>query len=448
MDISALHGLAVVLLPVLMISVLKRDVAEASVATLGYALLAFTADRGLSGIADALWSGLVTGLQISSIIFSAIYFYNVQRELGIEAKLRVSMSSAGGAALYLAVFFSGFVESFSGYGVSPAVAAPLLLSTGLPPLSATASALVGHTWAVPFASLGVPSAVLARLADADLGVLSELTAVFGSFSLVVIVILVSRRYIGCSGKAVVPAVLISFLLALLAPLTRIYSAAVMGLIGVSAGLLLAGGVERVVQVLAVLRYYLMLVAMLFAANIAGFGGLQYTFLVIFAAAVVSQALERKIAREAPRRSVLMTFRSIIAVVVFAMVAEIVKRGGYMRSLALVLAESTGLLYALLVPVVGAIGAYATGSATTSNLIFAALQKSYAEAVGVNVSALLALQNVGGGLGGMISPAKISVAASTTSGRELERPLFREGWKSLLFVITPQVLIAGWLLFSS
>ncbi|MEM0495067.1 MAG: L-lactate permease [Thermofilum sp.] len=445
MNASALHGVAVLLLPVLVIAVLKRDAAQASVVTLTYALLAFTSSRGLAGVVDALRSGLTTGLQISSIILSAIYFYNVQRELGTEDKLKASMGSAAGSALYLAVFFSGFVESFSGYGVSPAVAAPLLLSTGLPPLSATASALVGHTWAVPFASVGVPTAVLAGLAEVDVGALAELTAVFASFSLAAIVFRVGRGYISCSYKELVPALLLSLSLVLLAPFTRIYSAAVMGFLGVAAGLLLASGAHKVAEALSVLKYYLLLVAMLLLANLAGFGGLQYTFVVILAAALLSQLIERKLAREAPRRTVAMTFRSVVAVVLFAIVAEIVKRGGYMKSLAILLAQSTGTLYALFVPVVGALGAYATGSATTSNLIFSALQKSYAEAVQVNTYALLALQNVGGGLGGMVSPAKISVAASTTSGKELEQQLFREGWKSLIVAVAPQVIIAGWIL---
>lgn len=445
METSALHGLVVLLLPMFTITILKRDIAQASILTLTYALLAYALKEGLTGVATALYSGLITGLQISSIILAAVYFYNVQRALGIEDRLRVSIGSATGSALYLAVFFSGFVESFSGYGVSPAVAAPLLLSMGLSPLSATTSTLVGHTWAVPFASLGVPTAVLAGLAEVDIGALAELTAVFVSFSLAVTTLHVGRKYIRSSFKRMFPALLLALLLALLAPLTRMYSAAVMGFFGVAVGLLLASGARRVLEAMGVLKYYLMLVAMLFVANTVGFGGLQYTFAVILAAALLSQLLERKLAREAPRRTVVMTLRSVAAVIAFAAVAEIVKRGGYMKSLALVLAHSTGPLYTLFVPVVGALGAYAAGSATTSNLIFATLQKSYAEAVGIDACSLLALQNVGGGLGGMISPAKISVAASTTSGKELERSLFREGWKSLLVVIAPQMLIAGWLL---
>uniref|UniRef100_A0A7C4B8H1 L-lactate permease n=1 Tax=Thermofilum pendens TaxID=2269 RepID=A0A7C4B8H1_THEPE len=295
------------------------------------------------------------------------------------------------------------------------------------------------------ASVGVPTAVLAVLAEVDVGQLAAATVVSGSLSLAAIIALVSTRYLGQGVRASLPALALALLFALLGPVTKVYTAAVLGLTGLSLGLALSGGLGRALEALLVLKYYLLLVLLLLAANILGFGGLQYTFLVILAAAVLSQILEGRLARGAIRRSAVMTARSIAAVTLFAVVAELVKRGGYMRSLALVLAETTGPLYALTIPVVGAIGAYATGSATTSNLIFSALQRSYADAVGLDAVALLALQNVGGGLGGMVSPAKIAVAASTTGGRELEPVIFKEGWRALSVAILPQVLVAALLL---
>jgi len=441
----ALHGLAVILLPIAVIALLRRDVVQASAVTLAYALTAYLLTNGHAGLPGILANGLITGLQISSIIFTAIYFYNVQRELGVEEELKRRIRSRGAPLLYLAVFFSGFIESFSGYGVPPAVVTPLLLSSGLDPLRATVSALVGHTWAVPLASVGVPTAVLAVLAEVDVGQLAAATVVSGSLSLAAIIALVSTRYLGQGVRASLPALALALLFALLGPVTKVYTAAVLGLTGLSLGLALSGGLGRALEALLVLKYYLLLVLLLLAANILGFGGLQYTFLVILAAAVLSQILEGRLARGAIRRSAVMTARSIAAVTLFAVIAELVKRGGYMLSLALVLAETTGPLYALTIPVVGAIGAYATGSATTSNLIFSALQRSYADAVGLDAVALLALQNVGGGLGGMVSPAKIAVAASTTGGRELEPVIFKEGWRALSVAILPQVLVAALLL---
>jgi len=446
-SLHALHGLAVILLPIAVIAVLRRGVVQASAVTLAYALAAYLLTNGHADLPGILANGLITGLQISSIIFTAIYFYNVQRGHGVEEELKRRIGSQGAPFLYIAVFFSGFVESFSGYGVPPAVVAPLLLSAGLDPFRATVSVVVGHTWAVPLASIGVPTAVLAALTEVDVGQLAAATVVSGSLSLAAIIALVSAKYLRQGAREILPAFALALLFALLGPVTKVYSAAVLGLVGLTLGLVLSGGLGRALETLVVLRYYLLLVLLLLASNLLGFGGLQYTFLVILAAALLSQFLERKFSRDALRRSISMTTRSIIAVVLFAVVAELVKRGGYMRSLALILAEVAGPLYALAVPIVGAVGAYATGSATTSNLIFSTLQKSYADAVGFDAVALLALQNVGGGLGGMVSPAKIAVAASTTGGKELEPRVFREGWRALSVVILPQVLVAALLLLS-
>jgi lactate permease len=54
----------------------------------------------------------------------------------------------------------------------------------------------------------------------------------------------------------------------------------------------------------------------------------------------------------------------------------------------------------------------TGSNTNSNVIFAPLQKSTAELVGIGVSIILGAQTTGGALGSMLAPAKVIVGCST------------------------------------
>ncbi len=83
-DIRALHGLAVVLLPMATTALFKRDFAQASVITPAYALAAYISTHGYADLPEVFASGLVTGLQASSIVFTATYFYNVQREPGVE----------------------------------------------------------------------------------------------------------------------------------------------------------------------------------------------------------------------------------------------------------------------------------------------------------------------------------------------------------------------------
>lgn len=436
-----MQGLIIVSIPLTVMMLLKKSVLQASILTLAYTLAVSLFTSSISSLWEALLGGLVTGLQISSIIFSTIYFYNIQKELGLEDRLRLTLGKFSQSSMFIAVFFSGFIESVSGYGVSSAVTAPLLLSAGLEPAAAITGAVIGHTWAVPFASIGIPTVVLANTAGVGVEALAGLTAVFDSLSLVAIILILSKRCIHASMKSLAAGLALAAFLAVFSPIVNIYSAAVFGLAGVVIGLLLSRGFKGVWETCRVLRYYLLLVSLLLIANALGFGGLRYTFLTVLATAAIAQTLEKRVAKSAVKHTVSMTIRSILSVVFFAVVAELVSRGGYMRSLAELIAATTGFFYVLLVPVVGGLGAYATGSATTSNMVFSTLQKRYAEAVGLDPMEILALQNVGGGLGGMISPAKIAVAASTVGGREFEPKVFKEGLKAFACAVAPQVAVA-------
>jgi lactate permease len=64
------------------------------------------------------------------------------------------------------------------------------------------------------------------------------------------------------------------------------------------------------------------------------------------------------------------------------------------------------------PFIGLLGAFMTGSNTNSNVIFANLQKTTAELIGITVPLILAAQTTGGSLGSMLAPAKVIVGCST------------------------------------
>ena len=62
----------------------------------------------------------------------------------------------------------------------------------------------------------------------------------------------------------------------------------------------------------------------------------------------------------------------------------------------------------------AIGAFFSGSATISNLIFGGVQQSIATQTGLNMTSILAMQSVGGAMGNMTCINNI-IAASSVSG---------------------------------
>jgi lactate permease len=80
-----------------------------------------------------------------------------------------------------------------------------------------------------------------------------------------------------------------------------------------------------------------------------------------------------------------------------------------------------MLYPLIAPWIGALGAFMTGSNTNSNVMFASLQMHTAQLLGISVPVILAAQTAGAGVASVIAPAKIVVGTSTAdlAGREGE-----------------------------
>jgi lactate permease len=138
------------------------------------------------------------------------------------------------------------------------------------------------------------------------------------------------------------------------------------------------------------------------------------------AAVLAYALYRwrgnAIGRGAPRRIAADTIRPMLPVTLglLAMVAmaAVMEQAGMIQALAAALAASAGGGFALVSPWIGALAAFVTGSNTSSNLILSALQARAAGLLGIDLPLVLALQNVGGALGSVVSPTKVIVAVST------------------------------------
>lgn len=72
---------------------------------------------------------------------------------------------------------------------------------------------------------------------------------------------------------------------------------------------------------------------------------------------------------------------------------------------------TGMSWPFFAPVLGALGAFFSGSATVSNLTFAGIQDSIARTLGFDRTSILALQSVGSAMGNMIAVSNIVAVTS-------------------------------------
>jgi lactate permease len=71
-------------------------------------------------------------------------------------------------------------------------------------------------------------------------------------------------------------------------------------------------------------------------------------------------------------------------------------------------------YPMIAPLLGALGAFVTGSNTNSNVLFGPLQQQVALLTNLSVPAILAAQSAGASVGSIIAPAKLVVGASTAN----------------------------------
>lgn len=126
-------------------------------------------------------------------------------------------------------------------------------------------------------------------------------------------------------------------------------------------------------------------------------------------------------------------------------------GGDLASMPLTLAEgasaAVGGAWPSVAPVIGALGAFAAGSNTISNIMFAQFQFATAEAIGAAPAIVVAAQAVGGAAGNMVTVHNVVAAAATVGliGREgdlLRKTVIALGYYLLAAGSLAMLLVAG------
>jgi L-lactate permease len=139
--------------------------------------------------------------------------------------------------------------------------------------------------------------------------------------------------------------------------------------------------------------------------------------------------------------------SIGMVLAFAFIANY---SGLSATLALAL-SNTGHAFTFFSPFLGWLGVFLTGSDTSSNALFSALQAATAQQIGVSDVLLVAANTTGGVTGKMISPQSIAIACAAVGLVGREADLFRFTVKhSLVFttlvgiITTLQAHVLTWM----
>jgi len=127
--------------------------------------------------------------------------------------------------------------------------------------------------------------------------------------------------------------------------------------------------------------------------------------------------------------------AIITVMAVLGLAYVMNLSGQTTSLGVWLAGSGGA-FALISPILGWIGVAVTGSDTSSNSLFGALQVQAATKAGLDPVLMAAANSSGGVLGKMVSPQNLAIAAAAVGMSGNEGVIFRKviGWSLLLLVL--------------
>lgn len=133
--------------------------------------------------------------------------------------------------------------------------------------------------------------------------------------------------------------------------------------------------------------------------------------------------------------------STITVLSIVAVARVMSYSGMIASIASILVKATGSWFPLISPLLGTLGTFVTGSDTSSNVLFGALQRQVADSIHVNPYWLSAANTSGATAGKMISPQSIAVAASATGMAGFEGKIFGKTIKfCAVYVLVLGVLI--------
>ncbi len=111
-------------------------------------------------IVAATLEGVLSAIDILLIVFGAILLLNMLRNSGAIETINKGFTGITAdrriQAIIIAWMFGSFIEGAAGFGTPAALAAPLMMGMGFPPVAAVITALIFNSTAVTFGAVGTP----------------------------------------------------------------------------------------------------------------------------------------------------------------------------------------------------------------------------------------------------------------------------------------------------
>lgn len=546
----ALAILPLALLIVMMTATLPRrllplpaHIALPAVAALAYALqmLWFRAgatppDSAPGTASPARWihaaviDGVLSALTPIGIVFGAVLFFKTMEASGamrvLTGRIRGLSPNPIAQLMLVGWCFSFLIEGLCGFGAPAALAAPILVGLGFPPVRVAAMCLIMNSVPVSFGAVGTPiwfGLGAVALSPDELITVGTKAALINSVAALVIPLLALRlllpwRTIRASLGFILLTTLASVLpYAFAATLSTEFPSIIGGLSGTIVGALLASrGIglskadtaaaptpepaagARPFGTLRAAAPLLAVVVLLGVTRIEPFGlrallnadspaasvdlgpagtvwitpglvvgyreilgtdtawrmPLLYVpfvnpFVLVSLLAIPALRIRRAAAVGAWAETLGRLARPALALVGALVLVKMLMLGGDASPVMLIgraMADTAGGAWLFLAPLLGALGAFFSGSNTVSNLTFAPVQATIADSLGLEITSVLALQTVGGSLGNMVCIHNIVAVAAVIGLRDRPEPgqeHLRGGVASILrLTITPMLIYAA------
>ena len=430
-----------------------------------------TLSGALEGIIMGIWP-------IMYVILAALFIYQITTYSGSMGTIEKLLSSITTdkriLVLIIAWGFGGFLESIAGFGTAVAICAGILISLGLEPIQASVICLVANSTATAFGAIGLPVLTLAEvtnLNDVQLGFIVTL-------QLVILVILTGK-----SIKALKGIVFITLMSGVGMAIPQVIIAKFTGaelpaLVGSLFSILVTvwltkrktGSVEEVENesVSEILKacspFILVFIFVLLASSLCPpvnnfltsvtthlhvylgknpndlpINWLSSPGTLILLAGIIGGKIQG-LSLSQMFKILLNVLKTIgmttITVCAIVGLAKVMVYAGMTKALAVALVSLLGPAYPLFAPLIGALGTFLTGSATSANVLFGNLQYSAAQSLGVSKYWIVA-SNMTGATAGMLSPQNIAVATGAINKEGLEGKILKETtkWGSIYLLIT-------------
>jgi len=407
---------------------------------------------GAAVAGTALEAGHTTAVILWTIL-PALAIYEFQNRTGAILRIRDSLSGLTAdrraQAILIAWIFGLFIEGAAGFGTPVALAAPLLVGLGYDPVRAVVLALLGHAAGVSFGAVGTPTLVQVEISGLDPAALAgHVALIHAGLAPGLLLLMVrlagdgplTRRDLATAAVAAAAFLVPSVALASLA------GPEVPSLGGALAGVTLfvlhlrrrgEGRAQGLRALLPDLAPYAIILGLVLATRLFGplgdalraiavdwtrdggftgrFEPLYHPGTLLFAGLLLGALPTRRAGALGPALAAALARLVPVALALGLMLAlsRVMVHAGMIAALAEA-AAGTGALWPVLAPAVGVLGAFVTGSAAASNILFTEFQLSAAGALGLSATAMTAAQGVGSAVGNIVAPHNI-IAGSATVG---------------------------------